>query len=48
MLALSLLKSLACIRKFYELNILKICGRARLIDKVNGLIRQISVRDISF
>ncbi len=47
MFDLSLFKSFLGIGKLYELNILKVCSRSCLIDKVDSLIRKISVSDIS-
>ena len=47
MLTLSLFESLFGIGKLYKLNILEVCCRTCLIDKVNGLIRKVSVSDVS-
>ena len=48
MLCLGLLKSLFGVSQLNELYVLKVCSRTCLIDKVYGLIRKISVGDISF
>ena len=47
MLGLGFLKSLFGIYKLDELDVLEVCGRTRLIDKVDGLIGKVSVSDIS-
>ena len=47
MFSLGLLKSLLGVCELNELNVLKVCSRTRLIDKVDSLIREVSVSDVS-
>ena len=47
MLELSLLQSLSGVGDLNELNILEVCCRTCLVDKVDRLVRKVSVSDVS-